>query len=366
MVSLKNSKLFHALSVHDLEVVRGIAMELPLPAGYTIFREDDVGDAVYVIKDGAVEIRAGMSGGKSQVVSKLGPGEFFGEMSVIEFKRRSASAITAQPTTVYKIPAGEMFTFLQHCPELALTLLREVSSRLRDFHAQYVNEIVQAERLSFVGRFARSIVHDLKNPLNIIGLTAEIAGSDNATPEFRKLAATRIRTQVERISELIGEILEFTQGTSTTMVLVPIDYAEFVRTATDELHTELESQGVILNFENAAPAMPLLLDPARLRRVFYNLTRNALEMMPAGGIVTLRFTVKPKEVETEIEDTGPGIPAEIAPKLFEPFATFGKKSGTGLGLSISKRIIEDHGGRIWARTEPGRGAVFTFTLPRPN
>ena len=81
--------------------------------------------------------------------------------------------------------------------------------------------MLQAERLAVVGRFARSIVHDLKNPLNIIGLTAEMAGMERATPEMRQQASTRIRKQVERISELIGEILDFTQGSQSDFVLAP-------------------------------------------------------------------------------------------------------------------------------------------------
>ena len=85
--------------------------------------------------------------------------------------------------------------------------------------------------------------------------------------------------------------------------------------------------------------------------------------MPGGGKIVVRFRVTDREVTTEVEDSGPGIAPEIADKLFDPFATFGKAHGTGLGLSICKKIVEDHRGRISARNETGRGAVFTFVLP---
>ena len=85
--------------------------------------------------------------------------------------------------------------------------------------------------------------------------------------------------------------------------------------------------------------------------------------MRNGGTIFLRFNVEEKEIVTEIEDTGPGIAPEIADKLFQPFATHGKAHGTGLGLSICKKIILDHGGRIWAPSEPNRGATFCFSLP---
>ena len=104
-------------------------------------------------------------------------------------------------------------------------------------------------------------------------------------------------------------------------------------------------------------------DPRRLRRIFFNLVHNATDAMQNAGIIFVGFELKPGEIVTEIEDTGPGIAREVADKLFQPFATHGKAHGTGLGLSICKKIAEDHGGRISARSEPGRGAIFSFTLP---
>ena len=108
------------------------------------------------------------------------------------------------------------------------------------------------------------------------------------------------------------------------------------------------------------------LHPKRLRRVFYNLVHNATDAMPEGGKIMLRFQTTDTEVVTEIEDGGQGIAPEMAGQLFEAFATHGKAHGTGLGLSICKRIIEDHQGWIAARNEPGRGAVFSFGLPRSD
>ena len=86
--------------------------------------------------------------------------------------------------------------------------------------------------------------------------------------------------------------------------------------------------------------------------------------MPDGGKILLRFRETPTEVVTEIEDSGKGIPPEMSGQLFEAFATHGKAHGTGLGLSICKKIILDHHGWIKARSEPERGAVFAFGLPR--
>ena len=88
--------------------------------------------------------------------------------------------------------------------------------------------------------------------------------------------------------------------------------------------------------------------------------------MSDGGKITVRILPTEQEVVTEIEDAGLGIAPEMAEHLFEAFATHGKAHGTGLGLSICKRIIEDHHGWIAARNKDGRGAVFSFGLPRPK
>jgi signal transduction histidine kinase len=121
---------------------------------------------------------------------------------------------------------------------------------------------------------------------------------------------------------------------------------------------------VTLELENPPPSVELFIHPKRLRRVFYNLVHNATDAMPEGGKIILRFQDSETEVVTEIEDDGRGIAPEIAGQLFEAFVTHGKTHGTGLGLSICKRIIADHQGWISARNQPGRGAVFSFGLPR--
>ena len=140
---------------------------------------------------------------------------------------------------------------------------------------------------------------------------------------------------------------------------------EFVKSLVNEFRDEVALKSVTLEFENAPPAIKLPLNPKRLNRVFYNLIANAVDEMPDGGKIKLRFQTTPGEILTEIADTGQGIRPEIIERMFEAFSTFGKPRGTGLGLSISKRIIEEHGGKISARNDPGGGAIFSFALPRP-
>jgi len=365
VVALESIALFRNLGRDELQSLRTIAQERQVAAGGEIFREGDPGDGVFFVKDGLVEISSLVGAGARRVFSQLGPGEIFGEMAVIEHRPRSATATALAVTEVYFLPRGEMLSFIQRSPAVAFNLLQHISHRLREFNQVYLREVIQAERLAVVGNFARSIVHDLKNPLSIISLSAEMFDRPDLRPEARTQTQRRIRRQVERISDMVSDILIFTEGKRTNVEVKPTSYHSFVLNLMADLRAETELKDVRIELQNEPPAMLVPFDPRRVSRVFHNLIHNATDMMPDGGTVFLRFQCTEKEIITEIEDTGPGIAPEIADKLFEVFATFGKSHGTGLGLSICKKIIEDHRGRIWARNEPGRGAVFAFALPLP-
>lgn len=365
MVTLESCKLFSVLTPAELTELRENAREQNFPAGHDIFREGDAGDGIYLVRSGRVQISAMVGEKERHVFSSLQPGEIFGEMAVVDNQPRSACATAETDAVVYFIPRTPLLAMLDRSPRLCLALMQEVTRRLREFNHQYLRKIIHVERMALVGRFARSIVHDLKNPLTIISIAADLASLDNATPEARKTAQARIRRQVERINAMVADILEFTRGPGVPLALAATEYAAFVRGVVQEIEHEVVLKGVKVEYENEPPALKLRLNPQRLTRVFYNLMFNAVDAMPEGGMIRLRFHVAPGEVVTEIEDTGPGLAPEVQARLFEAFTSHGKPQGTGLGLSIAKRIVEEHGGRIYARNVPGSGALFGFGLPRP-
>ena len=363
MVGLESIALFRNLKPEELKVLRLITQERNFPAGSEIFGEGAPGDGVYFVKDGLVEISGYARSNVRHIFSQLGPGEIFGEMAVIEQLPRSASAVALTDTQVYFVSRGEMLSLIECTPALAFGLLQQISHRLREFNQLHMRELVQAESLAIIGRFAQSIVHDLKNPLSIISLSSEVFAMPGISPEMQAKSQFRIRKQVERINDLVSDILIFTEGTGKDVELKPSDYGAFLRELIPDLRAEAELKGVQIELPAGLPACGVRLDARRLSRVFYNLFGNAMDFMPNGGKIFLRFHVDENEIITELEDTGPGIAPVIADKLFQAFATFGKNHGTGLGLSICKKIIEDHHGRIWVRNEPDLGAIFCFALP---
>lgn len=361
-MTLESVNLFRNLAPDELTTLHSIAQERAVVAGQPIFNEGDPGNGIYIVRTGLVEISALIEGGQSRILARLGPGEIFGEMAVIEDRPRSASVKALQDTTFYFIRRAEMLELLHRSPTLAWNALQEVSGRLRKFDEVHIREVVQAERLAILGNFARSIIHDLKTPLTIIGISSEMAGMPTTTPEKRVEMQNRIRKQIQRINDMVGDVLEFTRTQQVKTQTIAV-YSDFITELLPELQAETVAKAIHVQLENPPPAVKVVLDAKRLRRVFFNLVHNAADVLSEEGKIILRFREEGNEIVTEVEDTGPGIAREIVDQLFQPFVTHGKRHGTGLGLTICKKTLEDHGGRIWARHQAGRGAIFCFSLP---
>jgi signal transduction histidine kinase len=362
MSELGKVELFSGLLAEGMQSLEQTAEMRAYKPRDVIFQEGDPGDGIYVVVEGEVRVSTLVSETERRVLTSVEPGDFFGEMAILDDRPRSATAQAELDTKVYFLHRDDLLKLLEHSPKLAVCLLREFSLRLRDFNKKYVEESLQAERLTLVGRFARSIVHDFKNPLNIIGLAAEIAGMESASAELRQSAQQRIGKQVTRLSNMINELLEFTRGSQASIVLAPVKYSPYVETIIEDLRSDLTDKAVELEV-GEVPDVSTMIDQRRVVHVFYNLINNAVDVLSDGGKIYVRFSVKDGFVITEIEDTGEGIAPEIINKVFEPFATHGKAQGTGLGLAICKKIVEDHKGFIEARNSEAGGAIFSFRLP---
>ena len=213
------------------------------------------------------------------------------------------------------------------------------------------------------------VSHDLRNPLNVIGLGASYllkhlpAGGEAAS--WRKQVEL-IRRSAERAVHLIQDLLEVAKLEAGRMALERTPEV-VVRLLDDviELHRPLaEARGLRLEREVEPGLPPVLVDRGRVLQVFSNLIGNALRFTPEGGSITVRAKGEGGRVAFSVSDTGQGIPAELLPHLFERFwQAKGSGEGAGLGLPIAKGIVEAHGGRIRVESQPGQGSTFSFSLP---
>lgn len=328
-----------------------------------IFSAGDSGDGFYVVESGRVQISVRLANNEPRMLASIGPGDFFGEMAVLDDAPRSATATAELETKALFLPRDKLLQLLERRPQLALNIIREFSIRMRALNQRYLDEILQAERLAAIGRFAGTIVHDFKNPLTVIGMAAELMADETMARPLRVKMQQRIARQVDRMTNMLQELIEFTRPSGQQPKLRPMNFAQFMQPLADELSQEMTERRVKLVVNTPPPSIEVNIEPQRLSRLFYNLLNNAVEEMPGGGTLFLHFTASDRELQIGVEDTGNGIAPEIAASLFRPFATHGKSHGTGLGLTICKKIVEDHGGKIWAESVQGRGATFYFTLP---
>lgn len=347
----------------DLQTLARTGTPQHFAAGEVIFSSGDAGDGFYIVDSGRVKIAAPVGGDELRQLAVIGPGDFFGEMAVLDDAPRSATATAEIPTSTFFVGRTQLLELLENRPPLALNLIREFSARMRALNRKYLDEIIHAERLSIVGRFASTIVHDFKNPLAVISLAAEASASTDLPEATRLGAQKQIERQIHRMSNMLNELIDFTRPTNRVTNFETVDFADYLRDLAHDLQHDVAARDVTVVLANPPPSVEVQLQPTRYARLFYNLVNNAVDAMSDGGKVFIRSAVEDAEVRIEVEDTGPGIAPEMARQLFQPFTTHGKAHGTGLGLSICKKIAEDHGGRLWATSAPGKGATFAFTLP---
>lgn len=140
------------------------------------------------------------------------------------------------------------------------------------------------------------------------------------------------------------------------------ELVEVVTAACEAYATTAEAQSVSMKVD-VPEKIELPLERARMERVFLNLIDNALDAMPGGGSLHISAQADDTAVMVSVEDSGPGISPQVRPRLFQPFATVGKKNGVGLGLALSQQAVLDHGGELWADASATTGARFIVKLP---
>ena len=219
----------------------------------------------------------------------------------------------------------------------------------------------RAERLASLGTMAAGLAHEIRNPLNAAHLQLTLVDRrlGRAAPDLpgARTAAGLAAAEIQRLAALVGEFLDFARPQPLRRARV--DFRETADAVVALVGPDAARGGIDLTLVAGEP-VEITCDGEKVKQVLHNLVRNAIEATGQGGKVTLRVRADGPRAILEVEDDGPGFPAD-AP-VFEPFFTT-KEAGTGLGLSIVHRIVTDHGGTIDVRTRPGV-TVFAVALPR--
>jgi two-component system NtrC family sensor kinase len=241
--------------------------------------------------------------------------------------------------------------------------LRQQFAELKDTQQQ----LAQAAKLASIGELAGGMAHEINTPItSILSLASHLAGKNDGELEPRQRNSLQlIAQQAERVSRIVSNLLTFARHSH--LEVSRVDVGELLEAAAQLSEFRLRDGAIRLQRDIQANLPPVLGDAGRLTEVFVNLLNNAIDAMPQGGLLTLRACSVPAPdggVRVEVTDTGCGIPPAELPRIFDPFFTTKQPGqGTGLGLSISHGIIQDHGGQIWAESQPGVYTTLCVTLP---
>jgi two-component system sensor kinase FixL len=245
-----------------------------------------------------------------------------------------------------------------------LTEHQKTEARLQELQS----ELVQISRLTAMGEMASTLAHELNQPLAAI--TNYLRGSRRLLESPSDADRTRVREAVDkaadqalRAGQIIRRLRDFVaRGESEPRVE---SLNKIIEEASALALVGAKERGVRVRFQFDPRVDIVLADRVQIQQVLLNLMRNAIEAMEGAGRRDLTIATVASDNDEDalvrVADTGPGIAADIADQLFQPFITT-KQHGMGVGLSISRTIIEGHGGRIWVDQTPGGGATFCFTL----
>jgi two-component system sensor histidine kinase HydH len=226
-------------------------------------------------------------------------------------------------------------------------------------------QLRRAERLSVLGELAAVLAHEIRNPLGSIRGTAEIL-KDDYQPGDKKFEFLEILLkESDRLNRVVEDFLRLSRP--QPLIAASCNIAEELKSIVMLVAADATDRGITLELQ-AGEALEISADKDKLHQAFLNIILNGLQSTTAGGSLIINAQWRKNiagdhpEVQISFQDTGCGIPDDLADKIFEPFFTT-KKDGTGLGLAISKKIIEAHGGRIEVTTKLQQGTAFTVFLP---
>jgi signal transduction histidine kinase len=250
----------------------------------------------------------------------------------------------------------------------------DTERNLHNLNETLMAELEEKRRMAKLGQASRELAHDLSNPLTVV-----ISSVDLLSSELKKLESslrssdqsesameyiTVIEEGLDRCTQLLGVWRNLEKNND--LELKACDMADFFQKVRREAEALIGSRDIRLTFEvDSLHQVEIQADPVQLHRTVINLLGNAFDAVsPSSGEVNVRAIRRHSGISLRISDNGPGIPAALAEKVFEPyFTTKAEGKGTGLGLYISRRIVERHGGSLELESTPGAGAMFVMELP---
>jgi signal transduction histidine kinase len=356
-----DNKLFEGVGVETLEELEVVPAMLFLQPGEILFDESDPGDSFFLVTEGAVRISKSGRGGEHETLVTIEAGEYFGEMAMLDGRPRSARCCAVGPTWVGRMDRRSFEKLMAAAPQIAVNFSRHTVERLRHTNQHFMEQLLQGERLSLLGRMVGAMVHDFRNPMATILMGTTYLKKHREDAVSQKLASA-IEEAVDRMMQMTNELLDFSRGVSKVDPQ-RVSVVELLKPVEEDGLARLPESGIKVILDIAYKG-DLVVDRHRIVRLLLNVVTNAVEAMPEGGTLTISVAQQKRDLMFTISDTGCGMSKELAQRVFEPFFTHGKSNGTGLGMAIARSTVESHGGSIWIESQVGQGTSIFIVLPR--
>jgi len=270
-----------------------------------------------------------------------------------------------------EVAAGNLAARVDEARNDELGRLASAFNRMTRELMEQREKLVQSERVAAWRELARRLAHELKNPLFPLQITVEnLLRARERQPQhfdevFRESSETLL-AEIGNLKNIVARFSDFSKMPAPE--LQPVDLNEVVRKAIRVYEPQFCAKGrplvtAVYELDKGLEAKKIPADPELLHRALSNLVLNAMDAMPQGGSLTLRTRDQDGAVQIEVADTGTGLSEEECNRLFTPYYT-SKQYGTGLGLAIVQSVVSDHGGKIWVKSTPGKGASFVIELPK--
>lgn len=236
-------------------------------------------------------------------------------------------------------------------------------ARLREELAHKNEQLERKNRLAALGQMAAGMAHEIRNPLGGVQLYASLLERDLAGQAEPLKWVGKISKAVDTLDSIVSDILAFTQ--EQTCHKTDVQVVGLIYEVLDYLQGQAAAREAVVEVSSSPSHVTVQADVNMLRRVLFNLLRNALDAIEVGGSVAVRVEAAESDgggVWISVSDTGAGIAAEVKGQMFNPFFTT-KDTGTGLGLTIVHQLVECHGGLVSAENNEQSGATFSVYLP---
>jgi signal transduction histidine kinase len=216
--------------------------------------------------------------------------------------------------------------------------------------------------------FTKKLIHELKTPLTSLLATSQLLHDETLGMKVGKLAGY-VWDSARSLDNRVNELHDLVRGEFGMLELKskPLHLQNLLSSIVEETRALANQSNVVVNLELEPPLPRVYADASRVRQIMLNLLNNAFKYASSGGMITVKATSNESSVTVEVRDQGPGIALHEQKRLFEPYYSSvykGKHTrGLGIGLALCKVLVELHGGKIWVKSCPGKGASFFFTLP---